>query len=135
MALGMCPQRHCEFGLASSCTSIGTLLLHTKHARRICARDLSCYFSLPEVEVAQNGAVSLHPLVFSLLRDPCNHSHLSEPKRLATVMFDPLWITDLSPQRLPTLEGVARWVALRSSHPYDLLLLLLRTGSCDRCHA
>ena len=39
-------------------------------------------------------------------------------------MFDPLWITDLSPQRLPTLEGVARWVALRSSHPYDLFVCL-----------
>ena len=125
MALETCLQKHYEFGLASSCTSTGTLLLHTKHARRICARDSSRYFSLPEVEVAQNGAVSLHPLVFSLLRDPCNHSHLSEPKRLATVMFDPSWITDQGPSWLSTLEGVARWVALRSSHPYELLLLLL----------
>ena len=44
---------------------------------------------LPEVEVAQKGAVSLHPPVFSLLRDPCNHPHLGEPKWLAAIMFDP----------------------------------------------
>ena len=65
---------------------------------------------LPEVEVAQKGAVSLHPPVFSLLRDPCIEAATIRiwvsQNGWQQFVFDPSWITVFSPQRPQALEGV-----------------------------